>query len=552
MHSSGNVIERRGKWYARVQVAPGKREAFVMPWATERAEAADRASFLLAVSAEIRATKNADTLSILPKLLERAAIATDAARLADVRKVVDGLVAGSDRVERRRTTIGHTFGDVAKAWTSGELAAKYPDHVKKKRSADDDAQRLKAHVLPTIGAVSMRSFTLDHAERVMESLDAELAPATRRQVAQVMHRVASLAVYPLRLLAAHPLPKGWLPKIPKGAQHQQEMPKPSEVDQFVACKTEPIGVRLLAGFLAREGLRHEEAEGLTWADVDLEDGIVRLDENKTNVPRSWALRADVARALRFWFTARGSPKRSTRVFVDDKGDKLSLRADEYREALARARVTRAELHKGSKVTKPTGLHALRGLFVSEGFARGESERWAMDRGGWTTSSMLSRYHRRARTFMEAKVAPLGELDVLLGWSETVVPRPKTMVPPGEGGRSSRRKGRSNNRSARVKRARAFLKSAAARRVGSTPTGATSPENQSTSRALVELEERETVPSADPSIDPVERALSAAIVEATKAARWDVVGQLAKELEARRTARAAGNVVSIDTAKRGAR
>jgi hypothetical protein len=51
-------------------------------------------------------------------------------------------------------------------------------------------------------------------------------------------------------------------------------------------------------------------------------------------------------------------------------------------------------------------------------------------------------------------------------------------------------------------------------------------------------------------DAVEAALAKALEGATAAGRWDVVAQLARELEARRLERA-GNVVSI-AAPRGAR
>ena len=53
-------------------------------------------------------------------------------------------------------------------------------------------------------------------------------------------------------------------------------------------------------------------------------------------------------------------------------------------------------------------------------------------------------------------------------------------------------------------------------------------------------------------DVVEMALANALSEATRAARWDVVAQLARELEARRMARAAPNVVAIDREGRGGR
>jgi hypothetical protein len=53
------------------------------------------------------------------------------------------------------------------------------------------------------------------------------------------------------------------------------------------------------------------------------------------------------------------------------------------------------------------------------------------------------------------------------------------------------------------------------------------------------------------VDPVEAALATALDRASAAGRYDVVLQLARELEARRTARA-GNVVRLEDerAKRG--
>jgi hypothetical protein len=58
------------------------------------------------------------------------------------------------------------------------------------------------------------------------------------------------------------------------------------------------------------------------------------------------------------------------------------------------------------------------------------------------------------------------------------------------------------------------------------------------------------PPCGPPLDVVEASLAKAITEATAAARFDVVSQLCRELEARRIARSP-NVVSLD-AKRGSR
>lgn len=56
--------------------------------------------------------------------------------------------------------------------------------------------------------------------------------------------------------------------------------------------------RLAYGILTREGMRASELAALRWRDLDLDHGRVRLDENKTDDPRAWALSPDVVRTLR--------------------------------------------------------------------------------------------------------------------------------------------------------------------------------------------------------------------------------------------------------------
>lgn len=53
----------------------------------------------------------------------------------------------------------------------------------------------------------------------------------------------------------------------------------------------------------------------------------------------------------------------------------------------------------------------------------------------------------------------------------------------------------------------------------------------------------------PPPDPVEAALGDALTKASAAGAWEVVGQLARELEARRKARQAPEVVDLDAARR---
>lgn len=406
--ATGNTFRSRGKLYARVS-SKLKRLCVAMP-GLDDVQGAERAALLTTLASKLDGSGN-ETLT------ER--IVTDAAKadvreLAEIVATVERLVAG--QLQRTASVpVGATFADVAKAWTSGDLARQHPDHVKVKKTADDDRQRLETYVVPLLRTVPMRSFSLDHAERVMAALPPTLRPATRRQVAQAMHRVAALAVYPLRQLKANPLPRGFLPKVDPADQRSQVKPYPDESDALVSCtdKNIALGLRVFVGFLSREGMRHEEGESLRWRNVDLERGLVHPSTNKTGDVRKRPLRPDVVRALMAYKAHRGDPGPDAPVFVDDTGKRLRVSGEDLRAAYLAAGVVRAELHAGSDTEDPSGFHALRGLFVTEALARGMTNEWCRRRTRHRSDAMLQRYNDEAKSWLEAGLRPLADLDMLL-------------------------------------------------------------------------------------------------------------------------------------------
>ena len=200
----------------------------------------------------------------------------------------------------------------------------------------------------------------------------------------------------------------------KGAQKALSFLYPDEDARLLRCPAVPLTSRIAYGFLAREGMRKSEALGLTWGDVDLERGIVRLDENKTNDPRAWALDASVAEVLAWWKAERTDIAAADRVFVGHFGEPLNtLRCKRFREQLVRAGVVRPELHEASAVRIPIRVHDLRATFVTLELAAGRNERWVQDRTGHTTNAMLQRYRRAARTVAEIGLGRLGPLASLL-------------------------------------------------------------------------------------------------------------------------------------------
>lgn len=305
-----------------------------------------------------------------------------------------------------------TFEEFAKSWTSGKLAERFPDHVKKKKSAKDDIGRLKKHVYPVIGGRPIADFDgpqgLELVELVLENLPDDLTSATRRHVVQVVSRVLTLAVYPGRLLRAHPLPKNF---IPQARQNRAKSFLYSEEDaELMGCTEVPLVYRVGYGLMDREGFRVSEALKLTWDDLDLDHGIVALDENKTDDPRSWTLDPGVAAALRIW-RSMVKARRTGLVLRAPDGtvpERVAL-ARQLRAHLLLAGVDRPQLFEDSETRMPLRAHDLRATFVTLSLANGKTETFVTDRTGHRSSQMVAQYRRIARTAKEAQMGPLKPL-----------------------------------------------------------------------------------------------------------------------------------------------
>jgi integrase len=451
-----------------------------------------------------------------------------------------------------------TFRALGEMWTSGELARDFPDYVKVKRSAGKDALLLEK-LYKAVGDVSIVAFTIADAKRAMASLPRGLRSATRRHYAQAMARLLKLAVWPLELIPASPIPKGFLPKVtnrPRPALY------PSEDAQLIQCAEAAIEWRALYGLLDREGLRlgnvlpaHDPpTPGLKWKDLDLERGVITLRKTKT-VGLSWALRPDVVRTLKWLRGNRWKPEDLVFPTLKYRDAPRLLKAH-----LRLAGVDRPELFEADDDQDDVCIHALRATFVTVSLAEGRSETWVMDRTGHTTSIMLNRYRRPARRWTELNLGSLLPLDELLGLESG----DQASLPPAASGESGPRSGGdkggdrvTNQKSlASHEPAENKLSSPSRARTG-TPKGRgilkrasgceASQNIEGTSRADAELRVSEhLVTTPEPSVDPVERALARALDAATEAREWTVVRELAGQLDARRLDRS--RVTSIETAR----
>jgi integrase len=408
--AKGTTFVSDGSIYASVTIAPKKKLARALPFlrVTDEAAARDWAGALQELVDALRAAGLDGEIAKKVGVAVQAGIDDPKGGLAQVHKGIAKVRAELAPVtlaavptKAKQETV-KTFGE---RWTTGKLHDEYPDHVSKKKTSFKDAQILERWVYEPVGHIALGAFRLQDAQEVLRRVPRSLSSSTRRHVAQAMVRLFHLAVYPCQLIAASPIPKGFLPKV-----HTRPTAYlyPKEDRSLLAHKRVPLVNRILYGFLAREGMRREEARLLTWADLDLNHGSVRLDTNKTNDPRAWALDPGVVKALAWWKKKQNDPPRTARVFGDIVNPQRLPTA--LQEHLELAGVDRPELFEHNEKRRRVNIHALRATFVTLSLANGKSEAWVQDRTGHRSSVMVNRYRRVARTAAELRLGALASLD----------------------------------------------------------------------------------------------------------------------------------------------
>jgi integrase len=405
--ATGSARMRSNMWYARVRLGQDRR-SFPLPWCRSEEDASARALLLTDTGRQLLAA--AVPVSAAEKLLALVAKApNERARQQALTACATAAERGVHALSKKPKT--PTFKEIGERWTSGKLAARYPDQIRVKRSAHNDRGRFEQHIYPVIGHIPVDQLTLPHCEDVMRKLPSDLAVATRRNIGQLITRLLTLCVYPLKLIQQSPIPRGFLPKAKKRKAFSYLYP--DEDRRLMACRQVPFEFRLFYGFLTREGMRSDEATSLTWANVDLDRAAVRLDKNKTDEPRSWALSAGVAEALRVVRKQRPNAKPTDHIFLRPGGMPMaSVKGGHLAEWLRKhLRVLglhneRPELFITTKQRQRIRIHDLRGTFVTVALANGKTETWISDRTGHRSSTMIAAYKRPARTITELA---LGEL-----------------------------------------------------------------------------------------------------------------------------------------------
>jgi len=414
--TTGTKYKSRGVWYATITIAERKRESFALPTCTTEEQAEVRKSIVNDVVQRLRTAKHA---ALVPRFAKEAAERPAGKELDRIVNAVTALCCGK-MVPRDLLLDSATVREVGEMWTSGEMEKKYRGQVTTRKAANEIARLLEKHVYPHVGDLPVTMFGAEHGQLVLNNYPATHDPGSLRNIARLTSRILNLAVSPLNLLPSNPLPKGWIPKL--GPKKARTCVYPNEDAQLMVCTQVPLGLRVLWGYLHREGHRKGEVLLLMWSDFDLNLGTINLDKNKTKQPRFWVLSPGVAAMLRAWkkyreealgerltgsdlvFFARGGRPPGIRVFHA---------ARTYRENLQTAGVDRAQLFAHGGNRRQVRAHDTRAAFVTVALAAGRNEMWIADRTGHSSMAEMGTYRRNARAFAELNLGDWTPIDTLI-------------------------------------------------------------------------------------------------------------------------------------------
>lgn len=207
--TSGSLYWSKGFWFLAVSLGSVGRKHLKLDVPSEQAAKLRQQVIADVVERLMRANRT----EVLEAICRQLGAATDA-EVPSLVQLADGLVRGTERVAPPTPTAvlplepGVTFEQFADLWTSNELARRYPGRVDEVEQ-DENKRRLKNHILSVVfrgrrvGDIPLAEFDLDCADFVLAQ--PSIPRGSLRHVAQVMHRVLRLSVYPARSLRANVL-----------------------------------------------------------------------------------------------------------------------------------------------------------------------------------------------------------------------------------------------------------------------------------------------------------------------------------------------------------
>jgi integrase len=332
----------------------------------------------------------------------------------------------------RHATTRKTVNEYAKTWVEYRTG--------RVRSVGDNERHLRNHVLPVLGVLEVARVTRADVERFVASLDAkvskgELSAKTARNIWGTCSKLFDDATNAkeatgLRCLEADPTIGVRGPDDDEAGKLLQFL-YPSEFATFIACEDVSRRWRRNAALAVYLCLRVGEQAALKWSAVDLEHGVVTIQETFDRVTRACreGTKGGAARVIPIrpellpLLQAMHAEAKTAAKGAEPEGSvcKLSHLQDMaavLRRWLKRAGVDREGLHKGTSVSKPLRWHDLRATGATWMAVEGKSPAEIRDILGHTQTSMTDRYMRSANVLRGGRFGtPFPPVPATLGFRQ---------------------------------------------------------------------------------------------------------------------------------------
>lgn len=361
----------------------------------------------------------------------------------------------------------------------------------------------------------------------------------------------------LRMLSTNPTKDVRAPEATPA--RSQPVLYPGELLQLVECSLVPIHWRRMYAGAMYLVARSNELAAITSADVDVIHRTTSINKQidrdtgetkptKTKQARVIDVPNELWPLIEYLLSVTPSGQALFRMPPDED------RAEMLRRHLLLAGVTRPELFADDAMRAPVRFHNLRisGLVMQA--KRGDHPLELQRQSGHTNSKTLDHYIQWARKLPSAYGMPFPTLPSAL-WDapKALFSAPNVSgIVSGFQGSNEEISMQNNEQTLRSQRELNLLENGSDASLSEKESSQKqdTPENADELKlASVSGFSQHSEPGSKPQVDAVEEALTGALTEAAKAGRFDVVAQLAKELEARRLARST-NVVSITSLKKG--
>ena len=360
----------------------------------------------------------------IPQGLNEAQAKTQASAWQAEEDVKHGLLEAKQAAEMRRRTLAAPTSPVdssaADTWFDAWEASRVARGL---TSTADNRAHFYKHVAPTLGGRHVRAWTPDDIRRIVRAIDEKVrADVISWKYAQnvwgTVKKMCSDAVASkldaLRVRDDDPTSKVEGPD--RGESKSKPFLHPSEFLRFASCEDVPMRWRLAVTLAIYLFPRHGELRVLRW-----EDGAIDLEHGTIHVHRSWDRRArkvtstKTGRARRFSIEAALLPLlQELHNRAGGKGPVLDLVSEPemacgLRRWLAKAGITRAELHDTTRTTKKLSWHDLRATGLTWMAVRGDEPLKIMQRAGHTSFQTTQIYVRTAEAIREGFGIPFPEM-----------------------------------------------------------------------------------------------------------------------------------------------